>query len=177
MSSSCHLRCSRETSFSIASFTLHRVITIGFTPLQNSIFIIYATFLVTANPTTKHKRILTHLPVSIAAGTLFPISPIVARLIPNLFALNERAVLSGCWEHGFFSLTAVGKFVNCSSALFSSFALRACQGPTMLALWPLTLIRRLERTSFVAISAIQILNCCLIGELVASHMTNRMIHA
>lgn len=43
-------------------------------------------------------------------GTLFPISPIVARLIPNLFALNERVVLSGSWEYGFFSMTAVGAY-------------------------------------------------------------------
>jgi phosphatidylserine decarboxylase len=43
-------------------------------------------------------------------GTLFPISPIVARLVPNLFALNERVVLSGKWEHGFFSSTAVGAY-------------------------------------------------------------------
>ena len=28
--------------------------------------------------------------------------------MPGLFALNERALLSGEWEHGFFSLTAVG---------------------------------------------------------------------
>jgi phosphatidylserine decarboxylase len=34
-------------------------------------------------------------------GTLFPISPIVARMIPNLFALNERVVCSGSWKHGF----------------------------------------------------------------------------
>jgi phosphatidylserine decarboxylase len=43
-------------------------------------------------------------------GTLFPISPVVARLVPNLFALNERVVLAGAWEHGFFSSTAVGAY-------------------------------------------------------------------
>jgi phosphatidylserine decarboxylase len=43
-------------------------------------------------------------------GTLFPISPVVARLVPNLFALNERVVLSGAWEHGFYSATAVGAY-------------------------------------------------------------------
>ncbi len=43
-------------------------------------------------------------------GTLFPISPLVARLIPNLFSLNERVVLSGAWPHGFFSITAVGAY-------------------------------------------------------------------
>lgn len=43
-------------------------------------------------------------------GTLFPISPVVARLVPNLFALNERVVLTGQWKHGFFSSTAVGAY-------------------------------------------------------------------
>ena len=43
-------------------------------------------------------------------GTLFPISPVVARLVPNLFALNERVVLAGQWQHGFFSSTAVGAY-------------------------------------------------------------------
>lgn len=54
------------------------------------------------NWTLNHLR---HFP-----GTLFPISPIVARLVPNLFALNERVVLTGEWEHGFFSSTAVGAY-------------------------------------------------------------------
>lgn len=49
--------------------------------------------------------LLRHFP-----GTLFPISPIVARLVPNLFALNERVVLAGEWEHGFYSSTAVGAY-------------------------------------------------------------------
>lgn len=35
-------------------------------------------------------------------------NPLVARLIPDLFSLNERAVYVGSWKHGFFSLTAVG---------------------------------------------------------------------
>ena len=43
-------------------------------------------------------------------GTLFPISPVVARLVPNLFALNERVVLAGEWQHGFYSSTAVGAY-------------------------------------------------------------------
>ena len=50
-------------------------------------------------------RALRHFP-----GTLFPISPIIARLVPNLFALNERVVLTGNWKHGFFSSTAVGAY-------------------------------------------------------------------
>jgi len=43
-------------------------------------------------------------------GTLFPISPLFGRIIPNLFALNERIVMSGNWSEGFFSLTAVGAY-------------------------------------------------------------------
>eukprot|EP01062_Namystynia_karyoxenos_P074330 TRINITY_DN7121_c0_g1_i1.p1 TRINITY_DN7121_c0_g1~~TRINITY_DN7121_c0_g1_i1.p1 ORF type:complete len:498 (+),score=123.58 TRINITY_DN7121_c0_g1_i1:91-1494(+) len=43
-------------------------------------------------------------------GTLFPISPVLTRLLPNLFALNERVVLCGKWKHGAFSFTAVGAY-------------------------------------------------------------------
>jgi phosphatidylserine decarboxylase len=41
-------------------------------------------------------------------GNLFPVNKIAARLIPSLFVENERVALLGEWEHGFFSLTAVG---------------------------------------------------------------------
>ena len=37
-------------------------------------------------------------------------APWAARKMPGLFTLNERAVLSGSWEHGFFSFTAVGAY-------------------------------------------------------------------
>ena len=30
--------------------------------------------------------------------------------MPNLFCLSERVLLGGYWEHGFFSLTAVGAY-------------------------------------------------------------------
>ena len=36
------------------------------------------------------------------------VNPGVARLVKELFCLNERVALSGQWQHGFFSLTAVG---------------------------------------------------------------------
>jgi len=43
-------------------------------------------------------------------GTLFPISPMFGRFMPNLFALNERIVMNGKWSEGFYSLAAVGAF-------------------------------------------------------------------
>lgn len=36
------------------------------------------------------------------------VNPGVARWIKELFCLNERVVLTGQWQQGFFSLTAVG---------------------------------------------------------------------
>lgn len=41
-------------------------------------------------------------------GKLFSVSPGVVRMIQGLFVLNERIVMLGQWEHGFFSTTAVG---------------------------------------------------------------------
>ncbi|BFZ05427.1 hypothetical protein BsWGS_08466 [Bradybaena similaris] len=50
--------------------------------------------------TVKHRR---HFP-----GELLSVSPGVARWVQGLFNFNERAVYTGCWQHGFFSMTAVG---------------------------------------------------------------------
>ncbi|XP_017776105.1 PREDICTED: phosphatidylserine decarboxylase proenzyme, mitochondrial-like, partial [Nicrophorus vespilloides] len=41
-------------------------------------------------------------------GELLSVNPSIAKWIPGLFCLNERAVYVGEWEHGFFSYTAVG---------------------------------------------------------------------
>ncbi|CRL02264.1 CLUMA_CG015313, isoform A [Clunio marinus] len=41
-------------------------------------------------------------------GELLSVSPKVAKWVPGLFCLNERAAYIGEWEHGFFSFTAVG---------------------------------------------------------------------
>lgn len=43
-------------------------------------------------------------------GTLLPVAPLVGKVIPQLLAMNERVVLSGEYEHGFFSMTAVGAY-------------------------------------------------------------------
>lgn len=42
------------------------------------------------------------------SGKLLSVNPWMARLIPGLFAINERAVYIGEWDKGFFSMTAVG---------------------------------------------------------------------
>lgn len=41
-------------------------------------------------------------------GSLMSVNPGVARRVKELFCLNERVALTGQWQHGFFSLTAVG---------------------------------------------------------------------
>lgn len=42
------------------------------------------------------------------SGELLSVSPKVAKWMPGLFCLNERALYVGKWTHGFFSFTAVG---------------------------------------------------------------------
>lgn len=41
-------------------------------------------------------------------GTLLSVSPFVVSQVPKVFVRNERIALTGEWQHGFFSLTAVG---------------------------------------------------------------------
>ena len=43
-------------------------------------------------------------------GELLTVAPWAARVMPGLFALNERVVLSGCWRYGFFTFAAVGAY-------------------------------------------------------------------
>jgi phosphatidylserine decarboxylase len=40
-------------------------------------------------------------------GEMYSVSPFLARIMSNLFILNERAVLLGQWKHGFFSMIPV----------------------------------------------------------------------
>lgn len=42
------------------------------------------------------------------AGELLSVNPGIARWIQGLFNFNERAVYTGTWDHGFFSMCAVG---------------------------------------------------------------------
>jgi len=42
------------------------------------------------------------------SGELFSVNPGIARWLQGLFNFNERAVYVGNWEHGFFSMAAVG---------------------------------------------------------------------
>ncbi|XP_077284376.1 phosphatidylserine decarboxylase proenzyme, mitochondrial-like [Arctopsyche grandis] len=42
------------------------------------------------------------------SGKLLSVNPVMAKLIPGLFCVNERAVYVGEWKYGFFSFTPVG---------------------------------------------------------------------
>nr|XP_046231606.1 phosphatidylserine decarboxylase proenzyme, mitochondrial isoform X3 [Scatophagus argus] len=55
------------------------------------------------SPTDWRVELRRHFP-----GSLMSVNPGIARLVKELFCLNERVALTGQWEHGFFSLTAVG---------------------------------------------------------------------
>ncbi|XP_035040028.1 phosphatidylserine decarboxylase proenzyme, mitochondrial isoform X2 [Hippoglossus stenolepis] len=55
------------------------------------------------SPTDWRVELRRHFP-----GSLMSVNPGVARLVKDLFCLNERVALTGQWQHGFFSLTAVG---------------------------------------------------------------------
>ncbi|XP_068562919.1 phosphatidylserine decarboxylase proenzyme, mitochondrial isoform X1 [Cebidichthys violaceus] len=55
------------------------------------------------SPTDWKVELRRHFP-----GSLLSVNPGVARLVKELFCLNERVALTGQWQHGFFSLTAVG---------------------------------------------------------------------
>lgn len=46
--------------------------------------------------------------LSTSLGDLLSVNPRIARWIPDLFSLNERAVFVGKWKHGFFCFGAVG---------------------------------------------------------------------
>lgn len=58
------------------------------------------------------------------SGKLLSVNPWLARYIPGLFAINERAVYVGEWMHGFFSMTAVGATNVGSIEIFKDPVLR-----------------------------------------------------
>lgn len=41
-------------------------------------------------------------------GELFSVSPMMTKILSNLFVLNERVALLGSWKHGLFSMIPVG---------------------------------------------------------------------
>ena len=43
-----------------------------------------------------------------SSGALLSVNPRVARRVPRLFNINERAVYIGEWPEGFFAMAAVG---------------------------------------------------------------------
>lgn len=53
---------------------------------------------------------VTHVLIPLYVGQLLSVAPWVARLFRGLFSVNERVVLSGEWEYGSFTFTAVGAF-------------------------------------------------------------------
>ena len=46
--------------------------------------------------------------VCVCTGELFSVNPGIARWLQGVFNFNERAVYVGNWEHGFFTMAAVG---------------------------------------------------------------------
>ena len=63
-------------------------------------------------------------------GTLFPVNNIAKTWIPKLFSRNERVVLDGEWDYGYFSETFVGAYnvgsieLNCESNFNSNLIFR-----------------------------------------------------
>ena len=47
-------------------------------------------------------------PLLLTAGELLSVRPGVMQMVKGLFVFNERVVLKGAWEHGFFAMTAIG---------------------------------------------------------------------
>ena len=53
----------------------------------------------------------------IPSGELLTVAPWAVKTMPGLFTLNERVLLLGRWDHGFFSFAAVGAYNVGSIAL------------------------------------------------------------
>jgi len=79
--------------------------------------------------------------VCVCTGELFSVNPGIARWLQGVFNFNERAVYVGNWEHGFFTMAAVGATnvgsinvcfdkVGCVFTVSSSFCLSVSQSVT-----------------------------------------------
>lgn len=68
-------------------------------------------------------------------GELFSVSPFAATILRNLFILNERVVLRGTWQHGFFAYVAVGAYnvgsikIDCLPDLLTDNAAKSSTSP------------------------------------------------
>jgi phosphatidylserine decarboxylase len=60
-------------------------------------------------------------------GELLTVAPWAVRTMPGLFTLNERVLLLGQWQHGFFSFAAVGAYNVGSISLTVDEGLRTNQ--------------------------------------------------
>lgn len=91
-------------TYSISSCTCHLAIIITFTHLLTGTHKSKSTFMV-----SKCLQLMPTL-TCVTSGELLPVAPWAARTMPALFAVNERVLISGTWEYGFFSMVAVGAF-------------------------------------------------------------------
>ena len=72
---------------------------------KRHIFIFYQTNI---NCSSSAVTIVNLLSFCYYTGDLLSVNPMIANWVQGLFNFNERAVYTGKWKHGFFSMTAVG---------------------------------------------------------------------
>lgn len=88
-----------------------------------------------------------------SSGSLMSVNPGVARLVKELFCLNERVALIGQWQHGFFSLTAVGATNVGSIRIYFdqvSLLIGYCSTCTRASIYFAVLLSRSSRPTFHA---------------------------
>ena len=67
----------------------------------------------------------------IPSGELLTVAPWAVKTMPGLFTLNERVLLLGRWDHGFFSFAAVGAYNVGSIALNVDKVCESTREPTV----------------------------------------------